>query len=315
MAPVRSPGIVKLACPEAIETRELLVRLHLVDGTYELFRAHYSKRPARTDPEGRDIKATVGVVSSLLGLLQDVEEAVSHLAVAFDNPIESFRNELFEGYKDGSEVDPALRAQFDRVEDAVRALGVTVWSMQHHEADDALASAAVRFVDEVDQVRILTPDKDLGQVVRDDRIVQVDRVRDRVLDEDAVRARSGVAPASIPDLLALVGDTADGIPGLPGFGAKTAATLLGRYHHLDAIPEDPGDWDVGVRGAARLATTLAERRKDAELYRELATLVTDVPLDPSLQALAWDGVPRERFLGWCDAHDVGRLRSRPTRWS
>ena len=291
------------------------MRLHLVDGTYELFRAHHSKRPSRTDPQGRDIKATVGVVSSLLRLLDDPDEAVTHLAVAFDNPIESFRNRLFPGYKDSTGVDPALLAQFDRVEEAVDALGLTVWSMDEHEADDALATAALRFADAVEQVRILTPDKDLGQVVRGQRIVQVDRVRERVLDEDAVHARSGVPPASIPDLLALVGDTADGIPGLPGFGAKTAAALLSRYGHLDAIPDDPTAWDVPVRGAARLADTLASHRDEVDLYRHLATLVTDVRLDDALDDVAWLGVPRERYRAWCDALEVGGLRDRPTRWS
>lgn len=291
------------------------MRLHLVDGTYELFRAHFSKRPARTDAAGRDVKATVGVVSSLLRLLDDPAEAPTHLAVAFDNPIESFRNRLFAGYKDGSEVDPALLAQFDDVEVAVRALGVTVWSMQEHEADDAMASAAARFVGEVEQVRILTPDKDLGQAVRGTRVVQIDRLRDRRFDEDGVRARLGVAPASVPDLLALVGDTADGIPGLPGFGAKTAAALLARYGHLEAIPADPGAWQVPVRGAPRLAATLAERAEDARLYRELATLVTDVPLPEDLEDLAFAGVPREPYLAWCEAVGTEELRTRPTRWA
>jgi 5'-3' exonuclease len=291
------------------------VRLHLVDGTYELFRAHYSKRPDRTSPEGLDVKATVGVVSSLLQLLADPDEAVTHLAVAFDNPIESFRNERFAGYKDSSEVDPALLAQFDLVEDAVGAIGVTVWSMADHEADDAMATAAVRFVDGVDQVRILTPDKDLGQSVRGRRIVQVDRLRQREFDEDGVVERLGVRPASVPDLLALVGDTADGIPGLRGFGAKTAAVLLLRYGHLEDIPEDGGLWPDAIRGAARLATTLRDQRADAQLYRELATLVTDVPLDEELVDLAWHGVPRERFLAWCDAVGAETLRERPGSWA
>lgn len=291
------------------------MRLHLIDGTYELFRSHFSKRPGRRTPDGRDVKATVGVVDSLLQLLADPRERVTHVAVAFDNPIESFRNRRFAGYKDGSEVDPALLAQFDDVEVAVAALGVTVWSMDEYEADDALATAAIRFAGEVEQVRILTPDKDLAQVVRGDRIVQVDRLRSIERDEAGVMERFGVGPRSIPDLLALVGDTADGIPGLTGFGAKTAAALLARYVHLDAIPAEPADWEVTVRGAPRLAATLVERQVDAVLYRELATLVTDVPLDTSLSALAWDGVPRGAFHAWCDALDVGGLRQRPTRWA
>ena len=290
-------------------------RLHLLDGTYELFRAHFSKRPGRTDAQGRDVKATVGVVNAVLALLDDEAEAVTHLAVAFDNPITSWRNDRFAGYKDGADTDPALLAQFDRVEDAVAALGVTVWSMQRHEADDALATAAVRFVDQVDQVRILTPDKDLGQVVSGERIVQIDRLRDRHYDEAGVVERSGVPPASVPDLLALVGDTADGIPGLPGFGAKSAAAVLTRYGHLEAIPDDAADWDVTVRGAARLAQTLAERRDDAELYRDLARLDLDVELPHTLEDLAFHGVPRTRFLAACDALDATTLRDRPTRWA
>jgi 5'-3' exonuclease len=291
------------------------LRLHLVDGTYELFRAHYSKRPARTSPAGKDVKATVGVVGSLLQLLHDPQEAVTHLAVAFDRPIESFRNQRFAGYKDGADVDPALLAQFEDVEVAVAALGVTVWSMDEHEADDALATGAVRFAEAVEQVRVLTPDKDLAQVVRDDRIVQVDRLRATVRDEAGVVARFGVGPASIPDLLALVGDTADGLPGLPGFGAKTAAALLARYGHLEAIPPDAADWDVPVRGAARLAATLRDHADDVRLYRELATLVTDVPLAETLDDLAFRGVPRERFLTWCDDLGASALRERPSRWA
>jgi 5'-3' exonuclease len=290
------------------------VRVHLIDGTYELFRAHFSKRPGRTDPGGHDVKATVGLVSSLLQLLADEDEAVTHLAVAFDRPIESFRNERFPGYKDSSEVDPALLAQFEGAEEAADALGIVVWSMAEHEADDAMATAAARFADEVDQVRIMTPDKDLGQAVRGRRIVQVDRLRGRTYDEEGVLDRLGVSPTSVPDLLALVGDTADGIPGLPGFGAKTAAALLSRYRRLEDIPRD-GDWDVAVRGAARLATTLSERYDDALLYRELATLVTDVPLPHQLDDLAWSGVPRERFLTWCRRTGVDTLRARPVRWS
>jgi 5'-3' exonuclease len=293
------------------------VRVHLVDGTYELFRSHFSKAPRRHDPAGEDVTATVGVVSSLLRLLDDATEAVTHLGVAFDNPIESFRNRRFAGYKDGSEVDPVLLAQFDRVEAAVAALGVVVWSMDEHEADDALATAAAVAAqdDAVEQVRILTPDKDLAQCVRGDRVVQVDRLRDVVRDEAGVHERFGVGPTSIPDLLALVGDTADGIPGLPGFGAKTAAALLARYDHLDAIPADPETWDVLVRGGTRLAATLAERRQDAVLYRELATLVTDVPIDAAPPGLAWAGVPREAFLAWCDEVGAETLRDRPTRWA
>jgi 5'-3' exonuclease len=268
------------------------VRLHLVDGTFELFRAHYSPGPTRT-ADGRDVKATVGVARSLVGLLGDRDEQVTHVAVAFDNPIESWRNDVFPDYKDGSGVEPELRAQFDLVEQAVAALGITVWSMERHEADDALATAAVRWADDVDQVRIMTPDKDLGQVVRGDRIVQVDRMRNRVFTHDGVVARLGVPPESVPDYLALVGDTADGIPGLPGWGAKSTATVLSRYGHLEAVPDDAEDWDVAVRGATRLARVLAEGREQAVLYRRLARLDLDVPLAEDLADLEHRGVPAD----------------------
>ena len=292
-----------------------LPRLHLVDGTYELFRAHFSPRPSHAAPDGRDNKATVGIASSLLMLLHDADEAPTHVAVAFDNPIVSFRNELFEGYKSDEGVPPELRSQFDAAEAACRALGITVWSMDRWEADDALATAAVRYATQVSQVRLLTPDKDLGQCVVGTRVVQVDRMRQRVLDEEAVRAARGVAPASIPDFLALTGDTADGIPGLPGFGEKTAAALLAHYGHLEAIPDDDAAWAVKIRGASRLAATLAAHRPEALLYRKLATLVTDVPLAEELDALRFRGVPRAEFEAWCDREGAQTLRTRPRIWA
>lgn len=290
-------------------------RLHLIDGTYELFRAHHSRRPARSDPEGRDVKATVGLVSSLLALLDDDEESVTHLAVAFDRPIESWRNQRFAGYKDSSGVDPALLAQLPRAEEAVASLGVRALVAREVEADDLLASLAVRFADMVEQVRVLTPDKDLAQVVRGRRIVQVDRARGTVRDEDAVRERFGVPPASIPDLLALVGDDADGIPGIAGFGARSSATLLDAYGHLDAIPDDADRWTVRPRGAERLAGTLRAHRDDARAYRELTLLATDIDLGLELPDLAFTGVPRARFTAWCDELGAERLRSRPRRWT
>lgn len=292
------------------------MRLHLVDGTYELYRAHFSPRPGHTSPEGQDVKATVGVMSSLLMLLHDAEEAVTHVAVAFDNPIRSFRNALFDGYKSDEGVPPELRAQFDLVEKAVAALGVRVWSMKEHEADDALCTAAAKWAGEVEQVRLLTPDKDLGQCVRGQRVVQVDRRQEKVLDEDAVRAKLGVAPASIPDLLALMGDDADGIPGLPGFGEKGASSLLSAYGTLEAIPEDASTWSVRPRGADKLAATLRAHREDALLYRRLATLVTDAPLPGTrtLEDVAWKGVPRSVFEPFCDTLGVNTLKRRPKRW-
>lgn len=294
-----------------------LPRLHLIDGTYELFRAHFSPGPSRQSPGGQDIKATAGLMGSLLMLLHDEGEAVSHVAVAFDNPIRSFRNALFAGYKSEEGVPAELLAQFDLVEEAVRALGVCVWSMKDFEADDALATAARRFGPQTSQVRLLTPDKDLSQCVVGARVVQVDRMRERVLDEAAVRSVRGVSPASVPDLLALVGDAADGIPGLPGLGEKGATALLSVYGHLEAIPPDAADWSVRPRGAERLAATLRERREEALLYRRLATLVTDVPavLATPLEALAWAGVPRAPFEALCTRLGLERLRARPRRWA
>jgi 5'-3' exonuclease len=291
------------------------MRLHLVDGTYELYRAHFSPRPGATAPDGRDVKATVGLVSSMLALLHDGEESVTHIALAFDNPIRSFRNDLFAGYKSDDGVPPELHAQFDLAEEAMRALGLTVWSMKDFEADDALATASARWAGQVEQVRLLTPDKDLGQCVRGRQVVQVDRKQQKELDEDAVRAKLGVPPASVPDLLALVGDAADGIPGLPGFGEKGASALLNAYGHLEAIPADASAWSVRPRGADKLAATLREHREDALLYRKLATLVTDAPLAESLEELAWAGVPRARFLALCDSLGLTTMKTRPKRWA
>jgi 5'-3' exonuclease len=290
------------------------MKLHLVDGTFELFRAQFSKRPDHRTPAGKPFKATAGVVQSMLWLLEDPGEAVTHVAIAFDNPIRSFRNDLYAGYKSDEGVLPELRAQFDDVEAALRALGVAVWSMNRWEADDALATAAVRFADEVEQVRILTPDKDLGQVLRGDRIVQVDRIRDKVITEATVREARGVGPESIPDLLALIGDTADGIPGVPGWGDKSAAAILGRWIHLEAIPADPAAWEVPIRGADRLAASLAAHRDEAALWKRLAIAVTDVPLPETLDQLRWRGAPRAEFTAWCGANGLDKLIERVKQW-
>ncbi len=294
------------------------MRLHLVDGTFELFRAHYSRRPSHVAPGGREAKATVGLAASLLALLHDERESLTHVAVAFDNPIRSFRNDLWPGYKSDEGVPPELRAQFDAAEEAARALGVRVWSMREFEADDALAAAAARFRDEVEQVRILTPDKDLGQCLAGRKVVQVDRIRNREIDEEALAARRGIRPASVPDWLALVGDDADGIPGLPGFGEKTASALLARFLRIEEIPAAHLRWPPGIRGAELLAGALASARDVALLYRRLATLRLDVPLQDSLEDLRWNGVPRERFQAWCAAVGVGprfgASQARPTRW-
>jgi 5'-3' exonuclease len=290
------------------------VRLHLIDGTYELFRAHYAPRPGHLAPSGNDAKATVGIVESLLSLLHDADEAVSHIAVAFDNPIRSFRNDLYPYYKSDEGVPPELRSQFDAAEDAVRAIGVAVWSMSEYEADDGLASGARRFREEVEQVRIMTPDKDLGQCLSGDRVVQVDRRQRKVTNEAAFRADRGFGPHSMPDFLALTGDSADGFPGLPGFGKKTASMLLGVYEHLEDIPNLAMNWKVQPRGALQLATTLAAHRDEALLYRKLATLVDTIPLADSLEELRYRGVPKARFEQWCDELDVARLKAMPRRW-
>ena len=288
--------------------------LHLVDGTYELYRAHYAPRPDHRAPSGKDAKATVGIVESLLALLHDADEAVTHIAVAFDNPIRSFRNDLYLPYKSDEGVPPELRSQFDAAEDSVRAIGVTAWSMREYEADDGLATGARKFRDQVDQVRIMTPDKDLGQCIQGDRVVQVDRRQKKVTNESAFRAARGFGPDSMADFLALTGDSADGFPGLPGFGKKTASMLIGAYERIEQIPADVSQWSVKPRGAPQLAATLVEHRDDALLYRKLATLVETVPLTETLEDLKFKGVPRERFERWCDELGVQRLKTVPKRW-
>jgi 5'-3' exonuclease len=290
------------------------MRLHLVDGTFELFRAHFTKRPGHVAPAGWEAKATVGLAMSLLGLLHDPAEAVTHVAVAFDNPIRSFRNTLFPGYKTDEGVPPELLAQFDAAEEATRAIGVTVWSMRDFEADDALATGAMRFRDAVEQVRILTPDKDLGQCLVGRRVVQVDRMRKREIDEDALVARRGIRPESVPDWLALVGDDADGLPGIPGFGEKTASALLARFVHLEDIPLETASWPATIRGRPQLADALESERDAALLYRRLATLVTDVPLSETLDDLRWSGIPRGRFEAWCDELGARALLDPLEKW-
>jgi 5'-3' exonuclease len=289
-------------------------RLHLVDGTYELFRAHFSRRPGH-EHEGRDLKATVGLAASLLALLQDKDEAVTHLAVAFDNPIRSVRNDWYAGYKSDEGVPPELRSQFDEAETATRALGITVWSMDRYEADDAMATGTVRFGDRVEQVRLLTPDKDMSQLISGQRVVLVDRMRQRVVDEEELRRRRGVRPTSIPDWLALVGDAADGFPGVAGFGEKTASALLEKFERLEDIPADSRAWPVVIRGADRLAATLARDMQQALLYRKLATLIDDVKIAEDFDDLAWAGVPRAEFEAWCKSVGSSDLIGRPHRWA
>jgi len=279
------------------------VIVHLVDGTYEIFRQYYAPRPGHLDSDGVEIGATRGVVSSVFSMLQG---GATHVGVATDHVIESFRNGMWPTYKSSAGMDPLLLAQFDWLEDALRALGVPVWPMVDVEADDGLASAAaVAAADpRVEQVIICTPDKDLGQCVGG-KIIQLDRRQDKRIDGDGVIAKFGVAAESIPDWLALVGDSADGFPGLPGFGAKSAATLLARYGHLDHIPPDAAHWDVTVRGAAKLAATLVAQRADAELFKVLATLRTDADVG-TVDDWEWTG-PTEDFPAWCRRFGWPRL--------
>jgi 5'-3' exonuclease len=288
------------------------MKIHLIDGTYELFRSYYGTPPYKT-LAGREVGATLGLLSSLLSLLAKPE--VTHVACAFDHVIPSFRNELFPGYKTGEGVAPELLAQFSLAEEAVSALGVVVWPMVEFEADDALASAVARFRAEpgVDQIVICSPDKDLAQLVSGQRIVCWDRRRDIVYDDQAVLAKFGVRPASIPDWLALVGDAADGFPGIPGWGAKSAAAVLDRYEHLEAIPEDHTQWGLGAARALRLAENLNVRQKEAQLYRRLATLRQDVPIKESLHELEWRGA-HERLKSLCLEWGNQALIERIPRW-
>jgi 5'-3' exonuclease len=289
------------------------MRVHLVDGTYELFRAFYGAPPAR-DGTARPIGAVRGLLATLLSLLR--EPGVTHVACAFDHVIESFRNELFAGYKTGEGIDPDLLAQFHPAERAAAALGLVVWPMVEFEADDALATAAFRLRDApgVEQVVICSPDKDLSQCVVGRRVVCLDRRRGVERDEVGVVERFGVPPASIPDWLALVGDRADGIPGVPGWGEKAAASVLSRYRKLEAIPDDAALWEPDLRRRDRLAASLRRHRDEASLYRRLATLRTDVPLAEGLQDLEWRGALRRDLEALCASMDSNDLLARVPRW-
>ena len=285
--------------------------VHLVDGTYELFRYFMSPAAAfeRTAPE--ELRAVRGVVTSMLGML---EGGATHLGVATDHVIESFRNALWPGYKTGEGVDPMLFAQFEPLEEALRALGVVVWAMVEFEADDAMAAAAAMAAADarVEQVIVCTPDKDLAQCVRDDRIVQLDRRTREIRNEAGVQQKFGVLPASIPDWLALVGDSADGFPGLPGWGARSAATVLARYQHLEQIPKTAERWNVPMRGAARLAATLAEQWDRALLFRRLATLRPDAPIGVDIDGVRWTG-PRAEFAAWAERLGAPMLNERAVK--
>ena len=290
-----------------------MASLYLVDGTYELFRAHYGA-PPRTSPDGTPIGAVAGLLQTLLLLLR--EQQPEYIACAFDHVVESFRNDLFEGYKTGEGTPEDLAAQFELAETISRSLGIVTWPMVEFEADDAIATATTRWKHdpEIDKVVICSVDKDLMNLVDGDRVVVWDRRRDITYTEADVIERFGVPPASIPDYLALVGDSADGIPGVPRWGAKGTAMVLAEYGHIDSIPGSHEDWAVAVRGARSLATNLAERRNEAELYRKLATLRTDVPLTHELEDLRWHGVPQDEYVALCVSLGLERLKDTPERW-
>ena len=268
------------------------MKIHLVDGTYELFRSFYGPPPKKA-PDGREVGATIGLLRSMLALIN--EHNVTHIACAFDHVVESFRNDLFTGYKTGMGIDPDLFAQFPLAEQGVQALGIVVWPMVEFEADDAIATAAMRFRDEpgVDQVIICSPDKDLAQLVSGKKVVCWDRRREIVYDESAVVEKYGVSPASIPDWLALVGDAADGIPGIPAWGAKSSAALLSKYGNIESIPENISEWNMTPGRARRLADNLTEHMDEAYLYRRLTTLRTDVLIQENVADLEWQGAGDE----------------------
>jgi 5'-3' exonuclease len=291
------------------------MQVHLLDATYELFRAHFAPRPQHLDAAGQPASATVGLLENVLYLLR--EDGVTHLGCAADHVIESWRNARYAGYKGSAGVAPELLAQFDQAEDALRALGVVVWPMVEWEADDALGTAAARWGSDpaVERVVIMTPDKDMAQCVREDgRVVQYDRRKRQFFNADDVRAKFGVSPESIPDFLALVGDASDGFPGIPGWGRVSAAAVLTRYVHLEDIPERAAHWDLAVRNAAMLATSLREHREDALLFRELATLVTNVPLPESLEDLRWRGAHRAALTELAERLRATQLLSRVPHW-
>ena len=291
------------------------IRVHLLDATYELFRAHFAPRPPRLDPEGVNVTATIGVLENVLYLIRD--EGVTHLGCASDHIIESWRNRRYAGYKTGAGVDPVLKRQFSLAEEALTALGVVVWPMVEWEADDALGTAAARWADDpaVERIVIMTPDKDMGQCVREDgRVVQYDRRQQKLIDANAVREKFGCSPESIPDFLALVGDYADGIPGIPGWGKVSAGAVLTRYVHLEEIPASVSAWDVHVRGGATLAQSLRDNLADAVLFRELATLVTDVPLPETLEDMRWKGGHRAEFTAMAERLGAPGLVDRVPRW-
>ncbi len=296
------------------------MQVHLVDATYELFRAHFAPRPPVLGRDDRPLSGVSGLVEQLLFLLR--EQGATHVGCATDRVIRSFRNELFAGYKTEAGMPPELLDQFPIAEQAIEAMGLVLWSMLEFEADDAIGAAAVRFAADprVERVVICTPDKDMAQLVVDERVVLWDRRRDLTYDDAGVRAKWGVAPESIPDRLALVGDAADGYPGLPGWGDKSAAAVLAKYGHFESIPANGSAWDIpGLRNPVGLATTLRDHQAEAMLYRDLARLRTTadgVPIpQQDVEELEWRGADRAAWEAFCDEWGLARLRGRPHRWA
>lgn len=288
------------------------MKIHLVDGTYELFRAHFGAPPKKA-PDGMEIGATLGLVRSMMLLLSDPE--VTHVAVAFDHVIESFRNKLYPGYKSSVGVDPIILNQFPLAEKLVSALGMVIWPQVKFEADDAIATAVAKFkkLKSVEQIVICSVDKDLTQMVDGDRVICWDRRREILLNDKGVTEKFGVGPESIPDFLALVGDSADGYPGIQGWGEKSTSTVLAKYKHIESIPNDPNKLGLGLGRATTLLENLQKNYKDALLFRELSTLRTDVPLKETLADLKWQGAyPRLKKL----CHELGdeRIPERISRW-
>lgn len=289
------------------------MKIHLVDGTYELFRSYFAM-PKTVGPAGQPTGAVRGLIQTLLVLLR--EDDVTHVACAFDSEIRSFRNDLFDGYKTGEDTPADLKAQFGLAERAAAALGIVVWPMTEFEADDAIATAACRWKDvpKVRQIVVCSPDKDLTQIISGNKVVSLDRRRELVLDEEGVLDKFGVSPESIPDYLALVGDSADGIPGVPRWGAKSAAQVLQAFKHIENIPDDTEAWEIKVRGAGSLAQNLMAHREDATLYKELATLRLDVPIREAIDDLRWKGAKREEYQAICIECGFDRLLTAPDRW-
>jgi 5'-3' exonuclease len=284
------------------------MQVHLIDGTYELFR-HFYAVPSARDADGREVGAVRGVLTSMLALTND---GATHIGVATDHVIESFRNQLWPGYKSGAGIDPDLWSQFPLLEEALSLMGIVVWPMVEHEADDALAASAAKAAEDtrVERVLICTPDKDLAQCVRGTRVVQFDRRKREIRDEAGIVAKFGVPPASIPDYLALVGDAADGFPGIRGWGAKSAAAVLAKFVHIEAIPADPLTWNVAVANPRGLAASLAESRDHAFLFRDLATLRTEIPLFDNVDELKWHG-PKPEFAAFGERLDKAKTVAKP----